>query len=694
MDENTDKNKDEIRDQKPADDKTKTVKIRRFFKNVKGWKRFLLFSGIYLFTFLVLFAVAAEYTSRPSFCPTCHYMESFYQSWKTSAHNKVDCVECHFEPGLTGTIKGKLNGLVQIVSYVSLTYKKRKPVAEIPDNTCARAGCHEKQSLSDSTYDFKGISFSHKHHLEEQKRGKNLKCVSCHSQIVQGTHMEVTFSTCTNCHFKKSEDPEHKFDKLSECSTCHKFKEKSNDQLANLRYNHVSVVKNEIDCKGCHSNTIEGNGNVGKERCFQCHFEQERLDKYSDIELIHSTHISKHSLDCSNCHSQIEHKIQKIDPNASPDCNSCHEKAHSSQVSLFSGENGFNVEKSPSSMFMSGINCKGCHIFHEMDKQDINTFKAKGSSCEKCHGPGYDKLMSEWEVTSTKRLSIVKTIYNTVNAQVQNSKSTNKAEAEKYMQEANHNLRMVEVGKSVHNVQFSDKLLVASYELMKKSLSIISTTYNLPAFTSSSEIIPNECYRCHSGIQEISVKKFGMDFSHNKHIVENKVSCARCHSNVNKHGELTMSKESCNSCHHTQNKANESCEKCHSFQAQIYSGNYMKKDQPDFMSAGGSKCVDCHVVSDKVVKPDNTVCQKCHDAGYNEMMGEWKADVIKLTNEVNELSKNINTSALNEEQQSELKEIKRIVNDINSHPSIYVHNYDMLTSLLSEKKKKLKAMSN
>ncbi|MBK8550118.1 MAG: cytochrome c3 family protein [Ignavibacteria bacterium] len=241
--------------------------------------------------------------------------------------------------------------------------------------------------MNDSTYEFKGIAFSHKHHLSEQKRGKTLKCVSCHSQIVQGTHMEVTVSTCTNCHFKKSNDPDHKFDKLSDCNTCHQFKNKSKEQLTNLRYNHVSVVDNNIECAGCHSNVVEGTGNVGKERCFQCHFETERLDKYDDVGLIHSTHISKHSLDCSNCHSQIEHKIQKIDPNASPDCNSCHSNAHTSQVSLFSGENGFNVEKSPSSMFMSGINCKGCHIFHEMDKMDINTSKAKGSSCEKCHGP-------------------------------------------------------------------------------------------------------------------------------------------------------------------------------------------------------------------------------------------------------------------------------------------------------------------
>ncbi|MBK8550119.1 MAG: NapC/NirT family cytochrome c [Ignavibacteria bacterium] len=93
-------------EEKKKDEVTKKpVKAKRFFKNVRGWKRFFLLSGIYLGTFLVLFAIAAEYTSRPSFCPTCHYMETFYQSWKTSAHNKVDCVECHFEPGLTGTIK-------------------------------------------------------------------------------------------------------------------------------------------------------------------------------------------------------------------------------------------------------------------------------------------------------------------------------------------------------------------------------------------------------------------------------------------------------------------------------------------------------------------------------------------------------------------------------------------------------------
>jgi nitrate/TMAO reductase-like tetraheme cytochrome c subunit len=132
------------------------TKIKEFYKRGSKLLRIIKYFATIVILLLILTTGAAEYTSRPSFCPTCHYMETFYQSWRTSAHNKVDCVECHFEPGISGTIRGKMNGLVQIVNYVSLSYKKRKPWAEIPDNTCARSGCHERQALQDTTYEFKG----------------------------------------------------------------------------------------------------------------------------------------------------------------------------------------------------------------------------------------------------------------------------------------------------------------------------------------------------------------------------------------------------------------------------------------------------------------------------------------------------------------------------------------------------------
>lgn len=666
-------------------------KKRRFFKNVFGFKRFLLFTGVYILLFVIVLAGAAEYTSRPAFCPTCHYMESFYQSWRTSAHNKVDCVECHFEPGLTGVIKGKLNGLVQIVSYVSSSYKKRKPWAEIPDNTCARSGCHEKQAFNDTTYDFKGIAFNHKHHLQELRRGKTLKCTSCHSQIVQGTHIEVTVSTCFNCHFKKSTDPEHKYDKLSNCTTCHDWNSKTNEQMANYRYNHSSVVQNKINCYSCHTNTVAGNGEVGKERCFQCHFETERLEKYEDTEFMHTTHITKHSLRCFSCHTSIQHKIQKMDPASPPDCVSCHSNSHSSQVSLYTGENGFNTEKTPSVMFLNGINCKGCHVFHETSKNDIKTSKSKGSACETCHGKGYDKLVGQWKQASEKRLKEIYSIYNIANNQVKNSKAGNKSEAEKLMQDAYHNIRIVEVGKSVHNIQFADKLLQSGFELMKQAMNLISSSAKLPDFKSSAEFVPNACYSCHSGIQEISVKKYDMNFSHNMHIVKQKVPCEKCHSNANKHGELIVSKQNCNSCHHSSSKTNDGCIKCHSFQSQVYSGSFMNKNQPDIMKQGGVGCIDCHVNADKLIKPDNKICLKCHDKGYDQQMEDWKKDVKTLLAETNTLINELKGTGLNTEQQNELNDIKKMVNQISSFPSIYVHNYDLVSSLLAEKKKRLKS---
>jgi nitrate/TMAO reductase-like tetraheme cytochrome c subunit len=675
------------------DNQDKPVKReKRFFKKVRGWRRFLLFTGIYIGMFLVLVAISAEYTSRPSFCPTCHYMESFYQSWRVSAHNKVDCVECHFEPGISGTIRGKLNGLVQIVNYVSLSYKKRKPWAEIPDNTCTRSGCHERQALQDTTYEFKGVNFNHKHHLEGLRRGKTLKCISCHSQIVQGTHIEVTAATCFNCHFKKSDDPEHKYDELSNCKTCHDWKSKTKEQMANFRYDHTSVVQNDVSCLGCHTNTVVGNGEVGKERCFQCHFENDRLAKYDSTDFIHTTHITKHNVKCFACHTPIQHKVQKIDPTAPPDCQSCHSNAHSSQVSLYTGENGFGTEKDPSIMYLNGINCKGCHIFHETDKKDIKTFKAGESSCEKCHGKGYDKLVEQWKEASVKRLATINSIYKAVSYQITSSGSDKKPDAEKTLEEAYHNIRIVEVGKSVHNVQFADKLLIAAYNLMKKSLTVIGSSMNLPEFQSSADFIPNECYNCHSGIQEISVKVFDMKFSHNQHIVTNRIACIKCHSNARQHGELIVSKDNCNACHHTKVNTDEECSKCHKFQTDVFNGNYMNKNQPDYMKSGEVKCIDCHSDAVKIIRPTDKICLKCHDDSYSSMANDWKEDVKKLLKEANDEINGLKGAQLDGEQQAIVSDARKLVNDVSAYPSIYVHNYDLISSLLSEKIKQLKKL--
>src|SRR3989304_8313766 len=57
-------------------------------------------------------------TENPAFCgKNCHIMRPYYESWSTSAHNDVACIQCHYEPGFIGHLKGKINGLMQFYTY-------------------------------------------------------------------------------------------------------------------------------------------------------------------------------------------------------------------------------------------------------------------------------------------------------------------------------------------------------------------------------------------------------------------------------------------------------------------------------------------------------------------------------------------------------------------------------------------------
>ena len=157
-------------------------------------KRLLVALGIFVFI-LLLFAGMAEYTSQHKFCSVCHYMKPFYKSWQESAHSGIECSKCHYPPGMRSFLRVKLEGLNQVLRYWTKLYVKSKPWAEIPDESCLRAGCHDKRLL-EGRVQFKSVVFDHRVHLGDLRRGKQLRCTSCHSQIVQGDHITVTESSC------------------------------------------------------------------------------------------------------------------------------------------------------------------------------------------------------------------------------------------------------------------------------------------------------------------------------------------------------------------------------------------------------------------------------------------------------------------------------------------------------------------
>src|SRR5688572_1513789 len=151
----------------------------------------------------------AEYSMQPDFCRSCHIMEPYYVAWHESTHKGVACTKCHFEPGLEKTLYGKFQASSQAAKYITNTYGS-KPHAEIRDSSCMREGCHTERLLKGkvnwTVKSVKGhdvtIKFDHTPHLTKERRGKQLRCVSCHSQIVQGQHLVVTLDTCYLCHFK------------------------------------------------------------------------------------------------------------------------------------------------------------------------------------------------------------------------------------------------------------------------------------------------------------------------------------------------------------------------------------------------------------------------------------------------------------------------------------------------------------
>src|SRR3989338_6674 len=80
-----------------------------------------------------------HYSESPSFCKSCHIMEPYYKAWKTSKHNFVKCVECHYPPGSPKTLLWKkFQALSQVAKYVTRTYSS-KPFAEIPNDSCLRS---------------------------------------------------------------------------------------------------------------------------------------------------------------------------------------------------------------------------------------------------------------------------------------------------------------------------------------------------------------------------------------------------------------------------------------------------------------------------------------------------------------------------------------------------------------------------
>jgi len=626
-----------------------------------------------------------KYSKKPEFCKSCHYMEPFYGAWKTSSHNGVPCIECHYAPGIKEEVRSKWEALSQVAKYVTGTYGT-KPWAEISDRSCLRSGCHDKRLLRGKVV-FKNVLFDHSSHLTELRRGKRLRCTSCHSQIVQGEHMTVTTATCVLCHFKGQEEGKG----MARCTLCHSPPSEP-VQFGGVSFNHADAVRMGISCTKCHLKMTQGSGNVPRERCYSCHLEPERIAKYDDSILLHDIHITEHKVECTACHLEMEHKITDMNEAISLDCNSCHPDHHAAQKELYMGIGGNGVDHQPDPMFLTRVNCEGCHIAHEGSKVTGYTKKAPSAACMSCHGVKYGKMLGQWKKEMDEILAKGKKARKITAESLRKAerRGKNVLRARRIFEKASYNIDLVDYGKGVHNVRYSQQLIVSALDSMKAVLKLLGAKVDLPSYEHGLSAAKNECYQCHFGMYSI-VKYGDRNFPHEKHVVRERIPCLNCHVNNTRpaepdHGKLAMEGGKCASCHH---KPGAACKRCHPLQDKVFHGKleYASEPEPDFMAEAGLDCEACHVSDEGgIVRPTGAVCAGCHDESYADLKTEWQGEIRTKISDLRSLLRKAEKLRGRKSAGSSLRIRKctSILDAAVSDGSYGVHNFQMMEGMLDE----------
>jgi predicted CXXCH cytochrome family protein len=412
-------------------------------------------------------------------------MEPYYVSWQESSHRDVTCIKCHFPPGAGEKVRGKLAGLVQLLKYVTATAGPRLS-AEISDDSCLR--CHDTRLLA-GRVDFHGVPFDHRPHLLDLRRGKKLRCTSCHSQIVQGAHMTVTTSTCFLCHFKDGLFNEG----LGTCTRCHQIPENTFDLGGGVKFSHDLAYERGVDCANCHSDLIRGNGAVPRERCTSCHSRADDLKRIDDHEFLHQMHVTDHKVDCLECHLEIRHSLdrQRIE-HAAADCNACHPNQHGEQVRMLLGEGAKSISARRDGMAVAGISCSSCHQVKEISPTGTVLWRGSTAICTQCHDEAAtERLRTRHEQLKGSLADIEAGLLRARDAVAgAGLDETRAAEIMQRLRDLDDDLQFIRVGNSIHNMHYADSLIRAVVDKLRaicQELNIAEPTINLPTGTGLGE---------------------------------------------------------------------------------------------------------------------------------------------------------------------------------------------------------------
>ena len=607
--------------------------------HLKAIKVLLAFCSI---VFVILSVALLRFTESSTFCGLCHQMNVYMESWRTSSHKRVACTKCHYEPGFLNHLKGKwVDGQVSLAYFIS-GKRPSTPHAQISDASCLQKGCHKIEDLQKDMV-YKNVAFSHKKHLGELRREMQLRCTSCHAQLVQGVHLTVHETNCFICHYYKA-GPKGEGECLScavgSCTSCH-FAPKGDIKINGWNFNHRKYIERGVACEKCHLSVVQGNGHVPEGKCVECHNEPLILSTKYSSQFTHKKHVTDHKIECSSCHTPLRHEIGTIPTitHVPSNCDKCHSnEIHLGPRELYRGNGGIGVPDSPSLMFMTNVDCIACHRRSEESQAALHTTKyidkAMGKACVDCHGEGFDDTLRQWKTLLSKaedetnqRIFNVQKMLNEFEKHQGGSSGFKKAQ--NLLNEARQNYSFVLLGKGVHNIEYAFKLLNVANNKTEQVLAVLNKGYKPREFKTEMTCTT----LCHIGIEKRAVPFNDIKFSHETHVSRKKLKCMDCHSPRDNHGKTFY--KSCKDCHHGKEIKRVKCEDCHISVKRLIQGKggIGVKERPS-NKADVVECIDCHrgVPAKKKDTLDSVKkrCIECHDQSYGEMLTRWKKSSEEL----------------------------------------------------------------
>ena len=426
--------------------------------------RRLRFYEVLLLVFIAIVLGAwsvKEITESALFCgSTCHIMRPYYEDWKTSAHSEVPCVDCHLESSDEQQFVPQFKAVSQVASYLTRTYGEHRR-AEVNDASCLKGECHSRRLLDGRVTFADNIRFDHTPHLQKLRRGKILRCTTCHSQVAMGEHVTVVEDACFICHFRDGK----KDSGTSDCLLCHNTGENEN-AIQPVSFDHRPLRERGVPCISCHQTVTRGNGQLKPESCRKCH-EQSIEDALDEpVELLHRVHVTDHKVECSLCHDHIQHSIPDEPLTGPLYCSSCHEDKHKGILNMFRGTGAKGVVPSPSPMHKAHVGCSGCHIVPDPAGGMGAAFAgmnmiAVQAACHSCHPASYADRIDQWNKEISTALLQTEKALKTAEGRL-GVASYSDTRTRRVLENARHNILFVQNSVPIHNRDYAVQILEKS----------------------------------------------------------------------------------------------------------------------------------------------------------------------------------------------------------------------------------------